>query len=268
MAGDGIRGVLLDIDGTLVVSWRPIEGAPETLARLREAGIPFRLLTNTTTKSRGSLAAALREAGFAVEPEEVVTAVMATAAYLRSHHPGARCFLLAKGDAAADLEGVELVEEEADVVVIGGTDVLRPGEREEIFTYENLNRAFRMLAEGAALVAMHRNLSWVTEEGLTLDTGVFLRGLEEAAGVRAEVVGKPSADFFLSAVDLLGVPPERAAMVGDDLRNDVLAAQAVGLTGMLVRTGKFREEELEGLAERPDHVLGSVAELPDLLGSS
>lgn len=258
-----VDGLLLDIDGVLTVSWRPIEGAPETLARLRGEGIPFRLVTNTTSRSRASLAATLREAGFDVAGDDLVTAPAATAAHLRSNHPGARCLLLAKGDVAEDLEGVELVEEAPEVVVVAGTDA-GPGP-EEVFTYENLNRAFRALMEGAALVAMHRNLSWRTDEGLALDSGAFTLGLEAAAAVTAEVVGKPAPDFFRQAVALLGVPAERAAMVGDDVVSDVLAAQAVGLTGVLVRTGKFREEDLARAEGRPDHVVDSVADLPALL---
>ncbi len=155
------------------------------------------------------------------------------------------------------------MEEGAEVVVIAGADA-GPGP-EDVFTYENLNRAFRMLKAGAALVAMHRNLHWRTDEGPTLDTGAFTLGLEAAAGVTAEVVGKPSPDFFRQAASLLGVPADRAAMVGDDVESDVLAAQAVGLTGVLVRTGKFREEDLERASGDPDHVVDSVADLPALL---
>lgn len=252
-----IDGLLLDIDGVLVVSWKPLPGALRAMAWLRGAPISFRLVTNTSTHSRASLAVTLGEAGFDVRPEELVTAPVATAGYLRTRHPGARCLLLAKGDVAEDFAGIELVREEADVVVVGGA--------EEKFTYDNLNLAFRMLMGGAALVAMHRNLSWMTEGGWQLDAGAFIRGLEEAAGVKARVVGKPSAEFFHQAVAHLGIPPERVAMVGDDIEADVLAAQAAGLTGVLVRTGKFRPEDLERAPGRPDHVIDSVADLPALL---
>jgi ribonucleotide monophosphatase NagD (HAD superfamily) len=100
---------------------------------------------------------------------------------------------------------------------------------------------------------------------MTLDSGAFLIGLERAAGREATVVGKPSPDFFRQAVELLGVPADRAAMVGDDLDADVLAAQAVGMRGFLVRTGKFRRELLEGSDAAPDHVIDSIADLPALL---
>lgn len=258
-------GVLLDIDGVLVTSWEPLPGARETLGLLRERGLSFLLVTNTTTKSRTSLAEALREAGLEISPDEVVTAPMATATYLRERHPGERVFLLAAGDVGDDLQGVELVEEGADVVVIGGAAEPDPDRPDTTFTLDNLSRALGMLLEGAALVAMHRNLSWRTASGVALDTGALTYGLERAAGVEATVVGKPSEAFFGSVLELLGVPADRTVMVGDDIEADVLGAQSVGITGVLVRTGKFRPQDLE--RGRPDHVVDSIADLPALLRS-
>jgi HAD superfamily hydrolase (TIGR01458 family) len=250
----------LDIDGVLAVSWRPLPGAVEAIEWLRRHEVRFRLITNTTTHTRAALARTLTEAGIAVSPAEIVTAVVATAAYLRAAHRGRRVFVLSDGDARADLEGVELVEEDADVVVLGGAF--------DGFDYATLNRVFRMLMAGADLVAMHRNLYWRTDEGWQLDGGAYVAALEEATGRRATVCGKPAEAYFDSALGEIDVPAARAAMVGDDVVNDVLGAQATGLTGVLVRTGKFRPEDLERASGAPDVVLDSIAELPDLVGSA
>ncbi|MEX0832865.1 MAG: TIGR01458 family HAD-type hydrolase [Actinomycetota bacterium] len=251
-----IEGVLLDVDGVLVHSWQAIPGAVDATDWMRGEGIPFRCVTNTTQLGRAGLTAMLREAGFDVVPEEVITASVATGAYLRKHHPGARCFLLAGDDAKPDLAGVEFTDGEAEVVVMG--------DAEEAFSYENMNKAFRMLMNGAKLVAMHKNLYWNTDEGLTLDVGAFVAGLEAASGAEAVVVGKPSPDFFLSALESIGQPPGKVAMVGDDIVSDVLAAEAAGMTGVLVKTGKFRPKDLER-EMRPRHVIDSIADLPKLL---
>jgi HAD superfamily hydrolase (TIGR01458 family) len=254
------RGVLLDIDGVLTISWEEIPGASTAIEFLREAGVRFRLLTNTTTHTRVELSRTLRAAGISVDPEEIVTAVVGTAAYLRANHPGARCFLLSDGDAREDLPGVRLVDDRPDVVVIGGAS--------DDFSYATLDRVFGWLADGAVLVAMHRNLYWRTSEGLQLDSGAYVRGLEEAADVTATIVGKPAASFFRAALEPLGVDPDEAWMVGDDVENDVLAAQSLGMTGVLVRTGKFREGDQRREGEAPDHVVGSIADLPSLLDAS
>jgi HAD superfamily hydrolase (TIGR01458 family) len=256
-----IDGVLLDMDGVLATSWRPLPGAAETLAWLRDRRVPFRIVTNTTTHTRPRFARTLTDAGLRVEAEEVVTAVVGTARYLRTHHPGEGVFLLSDGDPREDLEGVELVDvEHADVVVLGGAS--------EDFTYPTLNRVFRRLMDGATLIGMHRNLFWRTDEGLELDSGAFIAGLEEASGRAATICGKPSPAFFEQAVALLGTAATRTAMVGDDVVNDVIGAQTAGLVGVLVKTGKFVPEHLERVDGRPDHVLDTIGGLPALLGAA
>jgi HAD superfamily hydrolase (TIGR01458 family) len=253
-----VDGVLLDIDGVLTVSWEPIPGSIEAVALLRDRGFPFRLITNTTTHTRDALASTLRATGFEIEANMIVTAVVATASYLQSRHPGARVLVLSDGDPREDLEGVDVVDpgEEADVVVIGGAC--------ERFSHQAMNNIFRLLMNGAALVGMHRNMYWRTSAGLELDGGAYIAGLEEAAGVSAAICGKPAAAFFGSAVDMLGSSSSRTAMVGDDIVNDVLGAQAAGLSGVLVKTGKFLPADLA--KGKPDAVLDSLADLPELLG--
>ena len=254
-----IDGVLLDIDGVLAVSWEPLPGALETLAWLRDRGIPFRLITNTTTKTRADLAETLRGSGFDVRADELVTAVVATAEHIRTRHPGARCFVLSDGDATADLEGIELVDVgSADLVVLGGAS--------DDFTYEAMNRIFRRLMDGAGLIGMHRNLYWRTSEGLQLDSGASIAGLEEATGRRATICGKPSPEYFDAALAMLGVPRDRALMVGDDIENDVHGAQELGIAGALVTTGKFLPADLEK-RPAPDHVLETIADLRTLLAA-
>jgi HAD superfamily hydrolase (TIGR01458 family) len=252
-----VEGLLLDMDGVLALSFEPMPGAVDTLAWIKGKGIPFRIVTNTTTHSRAALAETLRAGGFDVVAGDIITAVVGTAVHLRVHHPDARVMLLTDGDAREDLDGIAVVGagDPADVVVVGGAG--------DDFTYEHLNHAFRLLMEGASLVAMHRNLYWRTADGLELDAGAYVAGLEAAANVVATICGKPAPSFFDSALRLLGLPADRVAMVGDDIVNDVLGAQASGLTGVLVRTGKFMESDLS--KGRPDHVLGSFAELPSIL---
>jgi HAD superfamily hydrolase (TIGR01458 family) len=255
-----IRAVLLDIDGVLTVSWRPVPGAVEALARLRAGGYAIALVTNTTSRDRAWMAATLAEAGFGVEAAEIFTAPAITAAYLARNHPGARCALLNSGEVGSDLAGVRIIAQDEpapDVVILGGAG--------PEFSYPALNRVFGYLLGGARLVAMGRNLYWRTESGLQLDTGAFLAGLEQAAGVRAEVTGKPAAAFFATALAALDAEPSAAVMAGDDVEADVLGAQRHGLTGVLVRTGKYRPETLRDAPGAPDHVIDSVADLPGLL---
>ncbi|MFF5012866.1 TIGR01458 family HAD-type hydrolase [Streptomyces sp. NPDC001165] len=255
---ESVRAVLIDIDGVLTVSWKPLPGAVEALRRIRAAGLGVALVTNTTSRTRASIAETLAGAGFEVDAEDVLTAPALTAAHLAEHFPGARCALLNSGDIEEDLGGITLVDERPDVVVLGGAG--------PEFDYAALNRAFGFLQQGARLLAVHRNLYWRTEAGLQLDSGAFLLGLEKAARVEAELMGKPSPAFFEAALARLGVTADQALMVGDDVESDVLAAQRVGIAGVLVRTGKYQPETLAGASGTPDRVVDSFADLPALLG--
>jgi HAD superfamily hydrolase (TIGR01458 family) len=216
-------------------------------------------LRNTTGRSRATLAAGLRRTGFEIADDEILSAAVAAGVYLRAAHPGARVFSL--GDAQpADLEGVVLVglDDHPDVVLFSGAD--------ESYAFETLNRVYRVLLGGAAFVAMHRTFAWMTSSGLCLDAGAYVAGLEQALGRAAVVTGKPSPEFFAAGLAALGLPAERVVMVGDDIVGDVLAAQGVGIGGVLVRTGKFRPDVLEGAPGAPDHVVESIVAVPDLLG--
>jgi HAD superfamily hydrolase (TIGR01450 family) len=155
------------------------------------------------------------------------------------------------------------VPDAPDVILLGGAG--------PEYDHVTLSRVYDWMAQGVPVVAMHRSMSWNTTEGLRVDTGMYLVGMEENSGRKATAVGKPAPEGFLAAASRLGVDAEEMYMVGDDLNNDVLAAQVVGMTGVLVRTGKFRDDTLARWAEdeyamQPNHVIDSVADLPQLLG--
>ncbi len=267
-----IGGVLFDIDGVLVTSWRAIPGAAEALRVLAEHQIARTYLTNTTTRTRCQIAGLLTDAGMDVTADEVITAAVLTAEYVRDRYPGARCFLVNNGQIGEDMPGVEVVyssevrdrvPETPDVILLGGAG--------PEYDHVTLSRVYDWMAQGVPVVAMHRSTSWDTTEGLRIDTGMYLIGMEETSGRKATAVGKPAPEGFLASASRLGVDPEEMYMVGDDLNNDVLAAQVVGMTGVLVRTGKFRQDTLDRwaadeFAMQPNHVVDSVADLPALLG--
>lgn len=255
-----MAAILLDIDGVLHVSGEPIPGASAAVGRLREDGHRLRFVTNNTTRPRARLAEELQAIGFGLDEEEIETTPLAAAKALR----GSRVLALTMTAVRADLAAcVELVDESADVVLLGGAD--ESDETGRVFAWQNLNRAFAAVRAGARLVCLHRNKWWQTADGPLLDAGAFVAGLEYALGVEAEVVGKPSRAYFEAALAELGAEPPEAIMVGDDVDSDVGGAKAIGMRGVLVRTGKFTEEGLDRSDPKPDAVLDSVADLPEWL---
>ena len=144
----------------------------------------------------------------------------------------------------------------------------RPGRRRTCFPTTISTAPSRSSTRGARLVSLHRNRWWQTSRGPLLDSGAFVAGLEYAAGVEAEVVGKPSLAYFEAALAELGAGPGEAVMVGDDIDADIGGGQAAGLRTVLLRTGKFREETLAAADAKPDVVLDSIADVPAFLRES
>ncbi len=256
--------LLIDLDGTLYTDAGPIPGAVDAIARLRRRGLPFRFVTNTTRRSRRGLVQRLKGYGFEVGPEEVYTSVLAGVWVLRQR--GIRW--------VAPFVTQEAMEDLAEFDLVGGTAAASPaspapaavvvGDLGDEWSHALLNQAFRYLLDGALLLAFQRDRYWLGKTGLELDAGSYVAALEYAANAQAVVSGKPSPGFYLGALNEMGIAgPAAAAMVGDDLWADVAGAQAAGLQGWLVRTGKFRQDVLEKSGVKPDRLLDSIAGVLD-----
>jgi HAD superfamily hydrolase (TIGR01458 family) len=247
-----IRGFLLDLDGVFHVGDRLLPGAIEALDYLRANKIPYRFTTNTTTRSRQSLTDKLNRIGLSASTEEIISAPYAAILYLRRiGNPS--CHLVLADDAKQDFAEFKTVDNDPDVIVLG--DI---GER---WNYGLLNGLFRMMMNGAELIALHKGRYWQVEDGLQMDIGAFVAGLEYVTGKTATVIGKPSASFFQLAVGELGLPVGQVAMIGDDIVSDVGGAQKAGLRGILVKTGKYRPELAGAFPIQPDFALESIADL-------
>lgn len=254
-------GYLLDLDGTLYAGGAAIPGAVAALARLRRQPIPFRLVTNTTSRSRAMLVERLRGYGFEVVPGELFTATVAGNVLARS--AGYQCvapFMLEP--ALEDLTGLELVGGTSNRAPVRTPQAVMVGDLADRWSYALLQEAFEYLMAGAELIALSRDRYWLNQGRLALDAGPFVAALEFATGKDATVAGKPSPSFYAAAVQSLGFSsPASVAMVGDDLWSDVEGAQRAGLQGWLVRTGKYQEHALRESAIQPHRILDSVAEL-------
>ena len=243
----------------LHVSGEAIPGAASAVNRLRADGHRLRFVTNNTTRPRSVLADELRAMKVELEDEELQTTPRAAAGALA----GRRVLALTMPAIIEDLEGVQLVGESAEVVLMGGAD--EGPETNNVFSYMNLARAFAELDAGAELYCLHKNPWWQTSRGPLLDSGAFVAGLEYATGTEATVLGKPSPTYFLAALEAVDADPELTWMVGDDIESDIGGAQKHGMRTALVRTGKFRPDAVERSGIMPDAILSSVADLPGWL---
>ncbi|MEW5874172.1 MAG: TIGR01458 family HAD-type hydrolase [Candidatus Zixiibacteriota bacterium] len=250
------RGFLFDLDGVFFVGRTAIPGAADAIRFLREHGIPRRYTTNTTTRSRATLHRELQGMGLTIDPEEIISAPQAAILHLRRLGSPV-CRLLLDGDTLADFAEFRQSDRHPEVIVFG--DI---GNR---WNYDLMNELFRAVMAGARMIALHKGRYWQVEDGLRMDIGAFVAGLEYVTGAAATVIGKPSREFFELALADAGLRADETAMIGDDLHNDVAGAQNAGLKGVLVRTGKYRDDLTLKSPVHPDLILDSIADLPALL---
>jgi HAD superfamily hydrolase (TIGR01458 family) len=273
---DGVRGLLLDLDGVLVLRDSLLPGAAEALAELDHQRFPYLIGTNISLLSRATLSRELTRRGLPIPAEKIVSAASTAAALARSRYGTDPLYVMASRDAMTEFGGLRLLTHDQAAQPDARAAAVIVGDAGDEFTPRNIQSAFRLLRNGARLVAMHKNRWWLTPAGVMLDSGSYVAALEFATEKRALVTGKPSRAFFGEAVKMLadlgglGAPsrlsPGEVAMVGDDLWNDIRGAQRAGLRGVFVRSGKHGDAELARVtAERggraPDAVAPSIVEI-------
>jgi HAD superfamily hydrolase (TIGR01458 family) len=265
-----VRGVLIDLSGTLHVGGKVMPCAVESLKRLRAAGKRVRFLTNTSTKSTSRLWQELLDMGLCESPQDemeemLLTSVLATKQYLMKHRKRPLCLM----EDVSDFEGSINLSPPHDSVVVG----LAPTK----LNYENLNQAFRILLNNSKssaaapnkLIAIHRGNFLRDADGeLSLGPGGFVTALETATSSSSDdtvIMGKPSTEFYQSAMwpDL---KPDEICMIGDDVLGDIQGAQKSGIgTTILVRTGKYRTGDESKIETPPTRVCDSIAQAIDFI---
>jgi len=249
-------GLLLDLDGTVYEDDGLIAGADAAIEALRAGGVPVRFVTNTTRVPRATIAGWLEDFGVPATADDIFTPPLAAVAWLRAW--GIRRVAICLPESSfAEFAEFEIVENDPQAVVVG--DLGRA------WSFDSMNRVFRWLLDGAEFVALHRNRYWKVEGEWALDVGAFVAAFEYATGRQATLVGKPSRPMFEAAARSMKLELADVAMVGDDLQADIGGAQAIGIQGIVVRTGKYRGAELESSDVKPDLVVDSLAALPNLL---
>lgn len=250
-----------DLDGTLYRGDAAIPGAVAILGRLRASGVPFRCLSNTSSRPRGAILARLRGYGFDIREDELLTAALAAGTLM--HGRGHRRILPLLAPAAlTDLAEFELAGGTSGNPS-GSADAVLVGDLGDAWSDGLMQEAFKHIMGGADFVAVSRDRYWRRGEALVLDCGAYVAGLEYATGREAVIAGKPSAAFYSAALASLGNPdPGDVAMVGDDPWSDVAGAQQAGMQGWFVASGKADAAALASSGIRPDRSLASVAELP------
>lgn len=255
-----MKAILFDLDGVFYQGDKLIPGADKVATWVKEQGIPHLFLTNTTSKSRAALQNKLEKFGIHTDAEHILTPPIAAVRWLRLQQIENGLALFVPEDIVAEFSDFPLLQNkpQSDIAAV----IL--GDLGEQWDFALLNQAFRyLIAEPSPLlIALGMTRYWQAEDGLRLDVGPFVMALEYASDVKPIVMGKPSPDFYQTALDLLNVKGEETIMIGDDIYGDIRGAQQAGLRTALVKTGKFRPTDLTKNIT-PDIVLDSVNDLPN-----
>jgi NagD protein len=254
-----IRSWLMDMDGVLVREEQPIPGADRFLARLRELGTPFLLLTNNSTYTRRDLVARLAAAGLEVPEEAIWTSALATARFLEDQRPEGSAFVIGEAGLTTALHdaGYTLTDRDPDYVVLGET---------RTYSFERITRAIRLIADGARFIATNPDPTGPSNEGPVPATGSVAALISRATGVEPYYVGKPNPLMMRSALNAIDAHSETAAMIGDRMDTDVVSGLEAGMETILVLTGVTSREDAERYPYRASKIVESVADLVDDLG--
>jgi len=252
------HGYLIDMDGVLYRGQELIPGADEFLEELRTRGIPFRLLTNNSQRTRRDVVVKLARLGIVVEEEHVFTSAMATARYLALQKPGGTAFVIGEGGlhTALHTNGYSVVDRDPDYVVVG---------EGRTFNLELVEAAVRMIHHGAKLVATNLDPNCPTETGIRPGCGALVALLETATGVKAFSVGKPSPVMMRVARKEMGLATDETIMIGDTMETDILGGVQLGYHTILVLSGGTKRDDLPRYAYRPETIVESLAEYVAML---
>ena len=249
---------LTDMDGVLIHEGHAIPGAQEFLERLKERGRRFLVLTNNSIYTPRDLRARLANAGLDVPEESIWTSALATAQFLNDQHPGGSAHVIGEAGLTTALHGIGyvLTDTSPDYVVLGET---------RTYSFEAITKAVRLIERGARFIATNPDPTGPSREGSLPATGAVAALITKATRAEPYYVGKPNPMMFRSALNQIDAHSEGTAMVGDRMDTDVVAGIEAGLLTYLVLTGSTRREEVERYPYRPNHIVGSVADLVDLV---
>jgi HAD superfamily hydrolase (TIGR01458 family) len=253
--GNEIKVILSDIDGTLLFKGKEIPGSINAISKLRENGVQFLFLTNTDSKHPNTILNNLKDLGFYIKQEEILTPIIVLEKVL-SQKKNPKVYLVVSKEIESFLQSYigESEQNDPEFVVIG--------DFRDNWDVHRLNSAFRFLMRGANLIGTQGNRYFLDLKGEpTLDSGSFIELLQFASSKNPMILGKPSATFFKTALCMTGCNQKESIVIGDDLESDILGGNKAGLRTILVKTGKGTSYKSGDQKLIPDLIINSFKDI-------
>ena len=251
-------GLMIDMDGTIYKGGNLIPGAKEMVEFLKKEKIPFVFLTNNSSHTIDYYFNKLKKMGFDITREHILSSTIATARFIRERRAGKKVYVVASPDVTEELEslGIRSNDNDPDIVLLTF---------DRSITFDKINRSYHYIMRGAELIATHPDDLCPTEDSYDVDIGQFIHMLSYLTGTSPLIIGKPSLLMVEMAAGEMGVDKDRTIMIGDRLYTDMRMASNAGIDSILVLSGEAKMSDVEEMESKPTYVIGSVAELPELL---
>ncbi len=248
------KNYITDMDGVLVSGRTLIPGADHFIARLKERGAQYLVLTNNPLYTPRDLVHRLKTIGLDIPPERIFTSAMATAHFLRSQKPNGTAFVIGESGLTEAIHSVGYVitDHDPDYMVLGETNT---------YNIELITKAIRLVAGGAHFIATNPDPAGPTEKGIVPACGAMAALIEKASGFSPFFVGKPNPLMMRTALNYLNVHSEDTIMVGDRMDTDIIAGVEAGMETILVLTGVTRRDDVARYPYQPTHIVDSVADI-------
>lgn len=248
------KGFLIDMDGVIYGGNHLIPGADKFIEALQKRNIPFLFLTNNSQRTPRDVVNKLTGLGIEVEEDNIFTSAIATGWFLARMKPSGTAYVLGEGGLINSLHehGYALVTQNPDFVVVG---------EGRNFTLEMVNHAVDMILDGAKLIATNLDPSPKTMGWTNLGIKSVVAMIEEATGVKAFSVGKPSPVMMRVARKKLGLETVNTTIIGDTIDTDILGGIQMGYRTILTLSGVSKRADLKSYAFAPDLIVDTVGEL-------
>jgi len=250
-----LKPLLIDLDGVIKSGNTILPNTKEFLDLLAKYENPKIILSNSTLVTSNEILDFFEKRNISIKIP-IITASDASLEYIKGKY---------KKVAVYAVEKVKSIF--TDYLDYKNPEAVLVGDLDKEWNYEIMNEIFRFVRDGKDFIAMQKNRFWNTpEDGILLDAGAFIKGIEYAANKEAILIGKPSAEYFKSALKQINCKAEsNFIMIGDDIINDIEGAKKLGAETILIYTGKTKKQITEEQKKFVDFEVNNLSDLCKLL---